>query len=38
MGSVIKKLENLEDFQKVYKVFSGEPYNEKLKIILESFK
>lgn len=28
MGSVIKKLENLEDFQKVYKVFSGEPYNE----------
>lgn len=29
MNSQIKELTNLEDFKKVYKVFSGPPYNEK---------
>lgn len=29
MKSEIKKMESLEDFKKVYKVFSGPPYNEK---------
>ncbi len=29
MNGQIKELTNLEDFKKVYKVFSGPPYNEK---------
>ena len=29
MNSQIKELTNLEDFKRVYKVFSGPPYNEK---------
>lgn len=29
MKGKIKDLTNLEDFKKVYKVFSGPPYNEK---------
>lgn len=29
MKGIIKELTNLEDFKKVYKVFSGSPYNEK---------
>lgn len=29
MNGKIKELNNLEDFKKVYKVFSGPPYNEK---------
>ena len=29
MSSKIKEIEKLEDFKKVYKVFSGPPYNEK---------
>lgn len=29
MNGQIKKLTNLDDFKKVYKVFSGPPYNEK---------
>ncbi|MCI8617166.1 MAG: hypothetical protein HFJ60_02805 [Clostridia bacterium] len=32
MNGQIKELTNLEDFKKVYKVFSGPPYNENLKI------
>ncbi len=29
MGNQIKKLEKVEDFKNVYRVFSGPPYNEK---------
>ena len=29
MKSEIRKMENVKDFKKVYKVFSGPPYNEK---------
>ncbi len=29
MNGQIKEITNLEDFKKVYKVFSGPPYNEK---------
>lgn len=29
MNGKIKELTELEDFKKVYKVFSGPPYNEK---------
>lgn len=43
MKGIIKELENLDDFKSVYKVFSGEPYNEKytdeeLEDIFEEYK